>query len=366
MFTAAALSAATFAGPKGLVSCQPSARFDDGWWSSAGGIGSFGKSHPTIRMVGEDLRITLEEGSSPGVDVTFIFHNDGPATRVTMAFPEEYTAGRGKSLDHFRTWVDSSPATASRKVIEKGDPDDDDSRGSAVWLKEVPFAAGQTRTVRVAYSGIYGGNAAGDVWLDYILKSGASWKGPIGACTITVNWSHLKTLSAPYCDLRGAVWSPSGKREMRTVLKRWKPDQDLDVTMVPGLWNFSIGGQPVDPIQARRAGGRPYVVGSAEDPMLPAWFGLFFGAWVTNDAGDRDWTEWKNPVCAKFGGHFDIEKGKLTLPSGAVVALKRGFKMVPGPENTEPIEFVYLKDVVEALGGRFTFRDLDQRVDVGF
>lgn len=338
---------------------------DDGWWSAAGGIESFGKSHPTIRMASEDLRITLHDGEAADVDVSFVFVNDGPATSVTMGFPEDYEMRTEGSLDHFRTWVDGHRVAARRKVLVKGDKSDLDNTGKAVWLKQVRFGAHQRRVVRVTYHGWYAGNTAGDLALQYTLKSGASWKGPIGECKITVDSTHLRKLSAPYLELSGADWRLARRRVTTATLKNWEPDDDLLVRMIPGFWNFTVNGEPIEPEDGRGYYGKPYVVGSKRDPLLRAEaFDRFFGGWVTK-GDDEDWTDWKNPVCQKFGA-FNISKGKLTLFTGKVKSLRRGYKMVRNPSGDHSAEFVYLKDVVEALGGRFRYVEGQDLVDLRF
>lgn len=335
---------------------------DDGWWSTAGGMASFGKSHPTIRMVSEDLNIQLREGRNARVDVLFTFRNEGRATQVTMAFPETYEMRTMGSLDGFKTWVDGKRVSVQRKITKKGDPNEPDSEGSAVWLKTVPFRADQTRKVRVTYNAWYSGNTSGDLSLSYVFTTGASWKGPIGTCKITVDYSRVKSLCAPYLDLTPAHWRTLRRHVQSTTLFNWEPKDDLWMQMSPGFWNFSINGHALNP-EARSYNGKPYVSGSPSDPLLPAdMFDRFFGSFVKS-GDDLEWTDWKNPVVAKFG-KFEIKGDRMTLASGKVVRIPRGYKSIKKGNGSEA--YVYLRDVVKALGGKFSYSAREERVEIRF
>ncbi len=348
------------------IALAGSLRADDGWWSTTGSIGAFGKSHPTISMVSEDLRITLRDGTSARVAVDFVFKNSGRATQVTMAFPERYELRQGASMEHFRSFLDGNPVRTRRKIIERGEPrNEGDTQDSAVWLKRVSFATGQTRHVRVLYDGWYSGNTSGDVELEYVLTTGSTWKGPIGSCRITVDFTGLRKLSAPYPDLPGANWSYPRRGIMTTVLANWKPSSDLSLRMIPGYWNMLLNGSPVNCQEARRKSFPPFTVGKRSDPMVSAdCFSFLFGAKEHDKDSFTEWKEWKNPISAKFGGEFTIDHNRLTLASGRVVGLPRKSKTIRQALNGDPRdyhEYVYLKDVVRALGGEFDYvESLDQ------
>lgn len=354
-----------------LVATSLSVRADDGWWVAAGGMGSYGKAHPTIRMVSEDLKIQLHKTVAPKVSVDFVFRNEGPATTVTMAFPEDYQMREGKSLGAFRTWVDGKVAKAVRKIVKKGppqsDPDYGDALGKAVWLKDVAFAANQTRRIRVTYDAYYSGNTIGDLSLQYTLTTGASWKGPIGACKITVDWSALRTISAPFFELPGAQWQYSGDKEMTTTLRNWEPNNELKLALVPGFWNFTVNGNPIDPVESHWDLLPPYVAGNPADPMVASEsIGAFFGAWGKDKDGDRTWIQWTNPITAKFGGAFEIDEQTVTLSSGKKVKLRRPGKNVQEIEKGRMHYFIYLKDLTQALGGTFTFDKRHEQVQLRF
>jgi hypothetical protein len=332
---------------------------DDGWWCSAGGIECYGKSHPTIRMVSEDLKIHLLEDQSADVDVTFVFHNEGKATQVTMAFPETYEMKVGASVGNFRTWVDGKRVAVKRKEISRGDPkaaEPMDETGKAVWLKKVSFAANQTLNVRVAYNGGMSGTTSGDRTFTYELTTGATWKGPIGLCKIAVTWpkqiiEHLPAnteLCAPYLELAPARWQYLPGRCAVAILENWKPKDDLAIEMRTGFGNFWINGKH---ISAKESMSWYFttIVGSPNDPMIRcATVDNFFGA----SAAKLD----------DFGPN-----GIIKLSSGKKVKLPRGSKVVrTHDDNEDPAdnEFVYLKDLVEALGGRFHYNATYDRVEI--
>ena len=341
------------------------AHADDGWWSSAGGLGSFGKSHPSIRMVREDLKITFLDDMQASVMVDFVFRNEGAATKVTMAFPEEYESRVGKSLERFQTFVDGKRTSVRRKITERPDSKEGDSTGKAVWLKEVTFRAKQTRRIRVTYVGFVSGNTSGDRGFHYTLLTGASWKGPIGECAITVDWRKLKNLCPPFTDLTN-TWTAPSHRVQRYVLKNWEPDKDLWLITTPGVWSFTVNGARVNPVEGRSYFGKSALVGPLSDPrilasVLPSFFGR---APSGKQADETDWIEWGSSVVTKFGGAFTVAGGVLTTSKGQKHKLARGFKRQKIGSDDE--ELVYLKDVVKALGGTYRVDPQRETAEIRF
>ncbi len=128
-------------------------RADDGGLDEAGPLSGFGgavrltKGHPSISMdkMQVDIYVNLDQAR---VECRFTFHNAGPATTVSMGFPEkrrgEYGAlPQGNSFTTFQTWVDGQVTPTTTR---------NGSRSDAPWLtwrvKTVDFAANQTRQVR--------------------------------------------------------------------------------------------------------------------------------------------------------------------------------------------------------------------------
>src|SRR5687767_5304472 len=119
-----------------MVLLASNAVANDGWWAATGEIGGFGK-HDQIQMVEERIDIRLRTESAQ-VTVDFVFRNHGPATTVTMGFPEEYTAVR-RGMKSFTSTVDGIPQSVRKKVVISDKENED---WNVVWLKEVEFQAG--------------------------------------------------------------------------------------------------------------------------------------------------------------------------------------------------------------------------------
>lgn len=334
---------------------------DDGWWLSSGAAGVFGKSHPAIEMADEVISIDMGPTNAV-VDVVFTFRNHGPATKVTMAFPEETENENGKAIQGFKSWVDGQPTRVTRKDL----PTDQSSEANtkAVWLKTVSFARNASRKVRVHYIAGYAGNTAGERMLAYTLTTGATWKGAIGKCVIEVDWKRMTGLSRPEISLgdRKLAWTYANGHRASAVLHNYEPKEELAINMLPGFWYFTINGKPVSQM-GRGLYAKP-MEGMPSDPMIHVEnIGYFFGA-VTDDE-DR-YTPWKNPISKRWGGSFDVRLGAIVFGNGKMVNLKRGFKMMKSGFSQEPIEFVYVKDLIEALGGTARFDAQFQRMDIKF
>lgn len=317
----------------------------------AGGLGSFGKSHPTIRMVSEDLRINVTDQDSANVDVLFTFRNEGKATDVTMAFPEEYQMREGRSLDNFRSWVNGKPSRLRRKVLSVGDPqaeDKGDEIGKAVWLKNVHFSAGEVLKIRVSYEGFLSGNTSDDRSFTYTLVTGGTWKGPIGKCKITVTWPRMKELSAPFLNLPPAKWTYLPGRKAVTTLTNWEPKHNLQFEMFPGFGNYWIDGKRVSHQDAHEE-YHVITLGALGDPMIRS---VILNSFLPAD------------LC---GGAFSVSKGVLQFASGHTFKLPRGYKVIKTKNSNDDRrdnEFVYLKDVVEAFGGTLQYDPILERTNI--
>src|ERR1043165_5702005 len=62
------------------------ARADDAYVEGGSGVVRALRGHPAIRMVSEEVDITVPAGK---VTAKFVFRNEGPATEVIIGFPEE-------------------------------------------------------------------------------------------------------------------------------------------------------------------------------------------------------------------------------------------------------------------------------------
>ncbi len=144
--------------------------------------------HTTIRMVRERVQMDVYAGYFD-VDVHFLFKNDGPKTTVQMGFPEsgggdinsgEYSHHTG--FLSFHTWVDDQPVTAKR--LPASAPE---CEYRTFWVKTVPFAAGQSRTVRVQYSSPTFDESTGEEFINYDF-TGGNWKGAVDESLLEISF----------------------------------------------------------------------------------------------------------------------------------------------------------------------------------
>lgn len=174
-------------------------RGDDGWVTGVGGTIELMNEHPGISMVAEHVsaRIFAAEGEAE-VECLFILTNHGPADTVRVGFPEFYGgATESVPFERFRSFVDGEEAPCVRTAGHAGS-------GGAIeywWVKDVVFGAGETRIIRDEYRAPVGGSV-GDALgaydqFEYTLYTGASWKGPIEAATVTVTFEPCESDRAP-------------------------------------------------------------------------------------------------------------------------------------------------------------------------
>lgn len=234
-----------------LVIALP-AYFNDGSGSLGvgGTVGLRKGTHPTIRLVEEEIRVKLPERT---VRVTFRFRNEGPATKVVMAFPENGYLGGGATKEdlkkarrsnfgYFRTAVDGKPF---KPKLLKGAPDAESGLSyDHWWVKEVPFAKGQTRTVVNEYQGgwSWGPPWAHQAGFEYVLRTGASWKGgKIGRTHVIVDARALKE-NGPL------QFQPNGWKNANGIYtwerRDFKPQDDISVVWTDGAFmDIVLNGQ---------------------------------------------------------------------------------------------------------------------------
>jgi hypothetical protein len=308
--------------------------FNDGSGSIGvgGTVGLRKGTHPTIRLVEEEIRVKLPERT---VRVTFRFRNEGPATRVTMAFPENGYLGGGASakdlpkarrsnFGYFRTAVDNVPFRAR---LLKGAPNADGLGYEHWWVKDVPFAKGQTRVVVNEYQG---GGTWGPPWSNiagftYVLRTGASWKGSkIGKTRVVVDARGIRE-NGPV-TLRPGGWR--NEKGIYTWERRnFKPEDDISVEWMEG-------------------GFADIVIDGAS--LYDTWMSGELAAKKFPIPVRRGSEVWMTPALAatltrtKLGGAKGLPT--FTLPSGKVSA--------PGVDAKGLVSF---EKVVTDLGGRSTW-----------
>lgn len=345
---------------------------NDGSWIASGGAGSF-VPNDQVQLVAEDLRILLGDDVSR-VKVTFTFKNKGEATNVTMAFPEQ---GRGDvsepSIERFASWVDGTKAKVAYKTLT---PESQGDTYKGVWLKSVKFQKGQTRKVLVEYTVRNYGSVAGDKGVTYILHTGATWKDDIDDLKITIDWTGVREHSKPEIqtvrikDEFGYETSPTTlpwrapSARIRTLaLKDVEPDFDLDLRMIGGFWNFSLNGRPISfacMIQ-NFSPSKPFREGlDVLFPVdsLPAFFG--------RPEGVYDWIGYGLPECAAFGNSLAFEPpDKVKTGDGRALTLRRPLRSAHDPIGVPATtNYVFLKDLILALGGTYTYISAEERVAI--
>lgn len=333
-------------------------RANDGWYIGTGVPTPLRASHPNIQMVSEDLKIWL--GSKVVVDVTFVFKNHGPATKVTMGFPEHRAVMEEPGIVNFRSWVDGKRVRVTRKGLSA---DKVDRIYEAVWLKEVQFARNGSRMVRVRYDTGLSGNTSGQYALTYILKTAKSWRMPIEKFTITVDWTGLRGLSKPELHIVNAdvKWVIRGNRRRTATIKNFTPKGDVALTLREGFWNFRVNGRKIPlPTTDHRYGA---VVGSRTDPLFRIEdIGVLFGTRGSYSEFGVNWFDWGAPLADAIGGPFAVANNKLTWQDGRTLRLARGTRT--RSVRYEEYRYVYLRDLVNALGGRMRYVASDERIDI--
>ncbi|MBL1149624.1 MAG: hypothetical protein HND42_05380 [Armatimonadetes bacterium] len=345
---------------------------NDGSWIASGGAGAFAPNDQ-IQLVSEDLRIVLGDDVTR-VKVTFTFKNSGGGTRVTMAFPEQGSGDvAGPSIEKFASWVDGTKVKVTYKALT---PQDQGDAYKGVWLKEVAFQKGQTRKVIVEYTVRNYGSVVGDKGMTYILQTGATWKDDIDDLKITVDWTGVREYSKPEIQTvrikdefgfetapTTLPWRAPSARIRTLTLKDFEPDFDLDLHMIGGFWNFSLNGRPISFACMFRNFSiyKPFREGS--DVLFPVdSLPTFFG----RPEGEYDWIGYALPECDMFGNNLEFEQpDKVKTGDGQVLTLRRPLRSARYPIGIPvPADYVFLKDLILALGGTYNYISAEERVAI--
>lgn len=224
--------------------------------SALSGIGGGGVApmvnHPSVRMVSETVTIRLTDKSAK-VHCEFLFRNEGKKCTVKMGFPEKaWASGEGSPmmrLSGFRSWVDGKPIKCVYKPGKISRKTYDERSYDAWYVKDIPFGAGQTRTVVDEYSTELGSSEDSMMTnyqkllnFTYILRTGRNWKGPIGKAVIIVDTSGM---SADHYEL----WpDPPGfirsKGKISWTLTNFEPKSDISIEFIPRF--PELNGKMVD------------------------------------------------------------------------------------------------------------------------
>lgn len=328
-----------------------SACADDAAWTFVGGAGNF-THNKQIRMVKERVDIQLDNDRSH-FHAAFTFRNEGPATKVTMAFPEErHSESKRGAIHDFFTSVDGVGMKVHRRKLPYDMMSGSEYR--AVWLKTVSFGRNQTRHVLVDYWA-ENGDIGDSVSNKYVLKTGATWKGPIGDCVVNIDWSRLRGTSGPiiFLDHGGNAddaGQDAGSARRRTLhFKNIEPNFDVLMNWVNAFGNFELNGEMLD-VSGMSRNRLIYVYGSDSDPKVISRFvHEIFGGDIESDESEGD-------LPPAIGSPFTVGSHKVRVLGdrtveidGKTVRLRRS----GGTEND--YKCIYLRDLVKALGGKFQY-----------
>ncbi len=316
----------------------------------AGGAVAPMVGHPSVRMVSEKVNIRLTDEDAR-VRCEFVFKNEGKACVVKMGFPDKgWSSGEGSTgkLSKFRSWVDGKPVKC---VYRKGNTvkgqHSDEQRRTSWYVKDVPFAANQSRTVVDEYHSDLG--ASSSVMMTsyqtprdfaYILQTGRNWKGPIGRAAITADISKVPT---DY-DIE---WTPaSGVLVSHTIT--WKfasfePSQDISINLThpyPKLNDKETQGYQWTPFYRERG-----------VTMTGAEFLQELGA-------DVEYPEKHGVVVIRYGDHA------LKLVPGSKMATLDGktITLQAAPSTKHYPVAIPTASVVRALGGRAAYSQKQHRL----
>jgi len=151
-----------------------------------------------VEMVSENITIELftSEGSTtPGLysraRCEFVFRNKtSTPLDVLMAFPAELAASESglegdPVIRDFRAFDGETELPVALEPASAG-PVGEDPIYSSWYTFTVRFEPGEQHTVVNTYWVRNSYNSIGEVWVRYILKTGATWSGPIGKATVTL------------------------------------------------------------------------------------------------------------------------------------------------------------------------------------
>lgn len=322
---------------------------DDAAWTVVGGAGSFAKN-TQIRMASEVVRIELHPGRSH-FHADFVFRNEGPRTSVQMAFPEEvHGLGKGGAISRFHSLVDGQAVRTTRHKLSKT-KSKYNAEYVAVWLKRVRFGRGQTRRVSVDYWA-KNGDIGDYVMNTYVLKTGATWKGKIGAAKIIVDWTDMNDTSRPdfYWESDGKVngadhYRILGARRFQFAIGDVEPHFDLVMRWTNTPWNFKVNGVEAvwGPYDDNRA---PLIWGSRTDPLVAAVaVPNIFG-----EASDKEYDPYKLWLSFDAGKHrVHMEPKGIVVIDGKRHHLRRGYR------KRGARQAIYLRDLVTLLHGKMRF-----------
>ena len=355
------------------------------WANDGRVVASSGRVHrihdkkTTVQMVRETVAMDVYPDTYT-VTATFLFHNAGPATTVTMGFPE----GGGGDLDGreyrrktgfltFATTVDGTTVTARRETASVGE----EGEGyNTFWTKTVAFAKDQSHTVQVCYRSPAGGSVGSTFTCGYDF-TGGNWRGEVEESLLTV---HLHLAGTYLIDASAPM-----QRKGETLAHRWthwqaEEDFFLSATATrPDAWRIAgtnISGNS-DPDAIAVSGDLFAFPGTVEPDWLPPviekngtlCIGLAALTTLLRDEAESakvpearrptlDWDEKANTATLTYGTHvLRITPYQPVIHDGdtAITLPAAPFRTKPGRDYMVPSAlFVPATAVVQLLGGTVT------------
>jgi hypothetical protein len=169
----------------------------------------------TTNVTIEDEKLTIDlHQEFAAVEVRYRMKNTGAQVEQDFFFPvERWGEEEGESgsrlltdLENYEIRADGTElkvetvnAKGEKPKAEKDPSWGDFPQGRRLWKKSrIPFSPGQTREILVRYRAPYAANQSSvsedshseAAYFRYSLSPAATWKGPIGKGTVTVNYLH--------------------------------------------------------------------------------------------------------------------------------------------------------------------------------
>jgi hypothetical protein len=305
--------------------------------------GAIGPVDEHTSVVLEKMMISVDLFSDRAeVDSTFLLHNTGDATSVSVTFPEagELGAATGQlmSLGRFTLWADGNQLSSNGG---RGGP------AAFVALTPVRFAPDERRVVRIRYDTALATAANGRRFFEYVTGSAAAWKGTVHHCGITVDVHYedraRECFEVPFGMYgQGHFESARGDFEPASTdqFRVWYSKAPVGVTVA----GFRLGCE-IQGSYPRPRDGRLWVAAR----RLAEWLNVRFeplpgGVRLTR--GGRVVTLMSGDV------HLDVNGSRIRLPEAPRV--ERGRLMVP------------LRPVASALGVFVQWRPQAHRLEMSF
>jgi Copper amine oxidase N-terminal domain. len=327
-----------------------------GWCNDSAVVGVGGvikpmKNHPSIVLRSHVVKVKITPEYAD-VDCTFVLHNTGKATSVLIGFPE---SGGGDivvpkmGFEYFRSYVDGKRVQVRvQEQRRESGPD-----GYFRWyLKRVRFGAGQTRVIRNVYRAPLGAISTGHNFFDYILTTGASWKGKIGRSDIIVELSGLEHVVD--LEIRPEGYRRVGNRIVWR-LENYEPKENISIMFFQHYRLYADIGEP-------RIVSRDALIRPQGTLMIDAdWFRSIRGVRVAWDGATQRVTIADSvsgrQIVMRVGDRWAIVNGqRVRLPVAPSWYHGWGRRVVRVP----------LRSVVEALGGQVAFKRESATVEVQF